>query len=261
MNVNFKRSLSLAMVIALILCMSMTVPTASAASTPNTNVSYSPVTCNASNGSLPDGISDAYLGETIYFNFQVDSSQKVKSLTLFLGEPNSEWNYYDTAIAKNYLRYEDFSYKVKFSDDVADAYDLLYYFEVEYTNGKVKDTSVGTIHLHRNRIYYNTSYSPVETNASNGKIPTEIRSVGVKKWFYFNVQVDSSQKIKSVELYTRYGSGTKWTKVDTKTAQNYMRYEYFKYKATQKGQLEYKLNVKYVGASSFVPYTGVITIT
>lgn len=259
MNVNFKRSLSLAMVIALILCMSMTVPTANAASTPNTNVSYSPVTCNASNGSLPAGISDAYLGDTIYFNFQVDSSQKVKSLALSLGDPNGQWHTCYTATAKNYLRYEDFPYKVQLSDDVVDACDLLYYFEVEYTNGKIQDTPVGTIRLHR--IRYNTSSSPVESNASNGKMPAEIRSIGVKKWFYFNVQVDSSQKIKSVELYTRYGSGEKWTKVDTDTAKNYMRYTWFKYKATKKGELQYKLNVKYVGANSFVPYTGVITVT
>ena len=141
----FSRLLSMIICIG-ILC-SLAVPSAYAASTViNYNVSYSPATCNASAGSLPAGITTVYIGETVYFNLQVDSGQKLKSVALYLQPVGSaSYSKYKTETATNYLRYAYFSYVIGNS-----AGTMKYYFKLTYTDGSTKNTAGTTITVKQN---------------------------------------------------------------------------------------------------------------
>lgn len=139
MKKSFSRVISLLLVVA-ILCGLTITPAFAASTVTRYNVSYSPVTRNASSGNLPTGTKTVYTGEKIYFNFQVDSSQKVKSVVLYYKDAGGSSYSKKTETATNYLRYAYFSYTVGNTTGT-----LKYYFKITYTNGKTTTTSTSSI--------------------------------------------------------------------------------------------------------------------
>lgn len=159
------------------------------AATSRYNVSYSPVTCNASSGSLPSSVTTVYTGDKIYFNFQVDSSQKLKSVELYYMAPGSSSYSKKTETATNYLRYAYFAYTVGNT-----AGTLKYYFKVTNTSGKTTTYSTQSITVKKLPISTNYSGTSSTTSSSN----------------YVTV---NGTKIKAGDIfYTYYKSGSSYVK-------------------------------------------------
>lgn len=132
-----------ALVMALTVLCSIAAPSAFAASAiTRTNVSYSPVSCNASDGSLPTGTSTVTVGDSVHFNIQVDSSQKLKTVVLYVKPVGaSSYTKQATETATNYLRYCDFTYKVPSTAEGT----MYYYFKTTNTGGTTSNTSTGSV--------------------------------------------------------------------------------------------------------------------
>ena len=129
----FTKSVSL--VLLLLVLVSVTVPAFAASQVTNYNVSYSAVSGNASNARMPSGISQANVSDRVYFNFQVDSSQRIKKVVVNV-MPSGYSNYYScgSETATNYMRYAYISFTVPNRIGT-----LKYVFRVTYTNGSVRD--------------------------------------------------------------------------------------------------------------------------
>lgn len=143
---NNKLMKVVSLVMALAIIISMAIPFASAANKqPNCGLSYSRVTGNADKkNSMPKTITKVRPGSEVYFNFQVDSSKKVKQVKVFtLYKQRTEYRVLITrdsfhksgsdSAKKDYMRYTPIWF---FIDPFMNGYTLYYYFKVEYTNGK-----------------------------------------------------------------------------------------------------------------------------
>ena len=139
---------SLAMAVAIIISLAM--PFASAANkVPQYGISNKPVTGNADKVSFPKELKKIEIGPkslltNVYFNFQADSSVKVKWVevwTKYQGQKGGAklLHHYE---AKNYLRYTAFQYPVSFFRINST---LEYYFVVQETNGKRHKSPTETI--------------------------------------------------------------------------------------------------------------------
>lgn len=159
-----------------------------AATTTRYNVSYSPVTCNASSGSLPTGQTTVYTGDKIYFNFQVDSSQKIKTVYLYYKAPGSSSYTKKTETATNYLRYAYFSYTVG-----STAGTLKYYFKVTDTSGKTTTYSTQSITVKKG---ISTNYSGTSSTTSSS----------------YYVTVNGTKITAGNTFYTYYKSGSTYKK-------------------------------------------------
>lgn len=256
-----KRSFAFAMLLAILF--TLTAPSAFAATT-NYNASLSPVTCNASNGSLPPSVSTVNPGVKIYFNIQVDSSQKLKTVALYLKAPgDSAYKQVSSETAKNYLRYQDFPYQVGSKTGT-----LSYYFALTYTNGSKKNLSAKNVTVKaapptppKGVIRYNASYSPVTCNASAGNLPAEIKKAYAGEKIYFNLQAESSLQLKSVSLFYKLPGASSYQK-KTETAKNYLRYTDFAYTlGNATGTLSYYFSVTYTNGASKTLSSKSVTIS
>ena len=87
----------------------------------------------------------------------------------------------------------------------------------------------------------NVSYSHVNGNASAEPLPATVKTAYTGDTLYLNMQVDKSQKVKSVTFYA--GKGT-LTKIGKETATNYLRYAYKKYTVPNAtGTYSYKMSI------------------
>ena len=106
----------------------------------NQNVSYSAVSCNASDGSIPAGITTVYTGESIYFNLQVSSDLYIKKTILYVQAPGeSSYSKVYTDTANNYMRYTYYNYTVPSTTGT-----LKYYFKITWCNKNGKTTSTSS---------------------------------------------------------------------------------------------------------------------
>ncbi|MBQ6205909.1 MAG: hypothetical protein IJK52_02380 [Oscillospiraceae bacterium] len=249
MNHPIKRSFAFVMLLAILF--TLTAPAAFAATT-NYNVSYSPVTCNASAGSLPSGVATVKTGDKVYFNIQVDSSQKLKTVSLYLKTlGDKSYKQVSSKTAKNYLRYQDFPYQIGSKTGT-----LSYYFAVVYTNGTKKNLSAKSVTVKNSPppvpngvIRYNVSYSPVTSNASAGNLPAEAKPVYAGDKIYFNIQAESSLQLKSVTLFYKLPGAASYQS-KTETAKNYLRYTDFPYTlGSATGTLYYYFTVTYTNGA------------
>ena len=137
---------SLAMAVAIIISLAM--PFASAANKrTNYGIAYSRVTGNADNAGFPTVLKKAYIGSEVYFNFQVDSSQKLKWVEAYVRYSNqtSFHRVGERDTANNYMRYTSFRFLI---DPFTAGLKLDYYFRVKYTNGNVWSSRIKTVSIY-----------------------------------------------------------------------------------------------------------------
>lgn len=129
------------------------VPAFAASAVTRTNVSYSAVKCNATDGALPSGKTTVNVGDKIYFNIQVDSSQKLKTVELYVKPVGASKYTKYTETATNYMRYAYFPYTVSGS-----AGTMSYYFKTIGTSGSTKTTTTASITVKKAATTPTTSY-------------------------------------------------------------------------------------------------------
>lgn len=145
MKSKLTKVVSLVMAVAIIVSLAM--PFASAAKSTKCNVAATPVTGNADNAPMPKGLKEIGVNPlrgytTVYFNFQVDSSQKVKWVEAWVrysDDANSKFVKVDKRdTAKNYMRYTSFEHKVY---DRHRGATMEYFFRMTDTNGNFSQSA------------------------------------------------------------------------------------------------------------------------
>lgn len=131
---KMKKWLSLAM--ALVIFVSLSIPDAFAAKTQtHWAVCATPVTGNATQKKMPATLTSANGGNTVYINFQVDSSQKIKRIVFKVVNPGSSATKTLTTINfKNYGRYANVKYQLPNTTGTFKAF-----LTVTYSNGTKKN--------------------------------------------------------------------------------------------------------------------------
>lgn len=143
MRTKGKRICSL--ILALVLVLSVFSTSASAASTniARSNVSNKAVTCNATDGSLPTGVSTIKSMKYYYYNLQVSSDIKLKKAELYIKLPgSSSYKKAATITANNYMRYAYAKYRIT----TAGTGTVKYYWKLTRIDGKTAKTSVKTVY-------------------------------------------------------------------------------------------------------------------
>lgn len=145
MKSKLTKVVSLVMAVAIIISLAM--PFAGAANKrTNYGMSYSRVTGNADNAGFPSVKKSVHIGREVYFNFQVDSSQKVKWVEVYTRYSNSSsFHRLGRDTANNYMRYTSFWFLI---DPFTSGQKLDYYFRVQYTNGNVWTSNIKTASIY-----------------------------------------------------------------------------------------------------------------
>ena len=172
----------------------------------NQNVSYSAVSCNATDGSIPAGITTVYTGESIYFNLQVSSDLYIKKIILYVQAPGkSSYSKVYTDTANNYMRYTYYNYTVPSTTGT-----LKYYFKITWCNKNGKTTSTSStskksITVKKASTSITTNYAKTSsTYCSTTSSSYNVKVVGKKT---------SGTTIKAgTTFYTYTKSGSKYTK-------------------------------------------------
>ncbi|MCD8332088.1 MAG: hypothetical protein LUB63_06150, partial [Oscillospiraceae bacterium] len=98
-------------------------------------------------------------------------------------------------------------------------------------------------------INYNISSSAASSNATDGSLPTKASPVAGQP-FYFNIQVSSDLKVKKFQLYVQDVGASKYSNVYTDTANNYFRYDSYKYTFKKTGTVKYYWKLTYTNGST-----------